>query len=78
MLGGSLVAATIGQQNAWGVVNYVGNAKELVNDRGGKYLALGGSYSTQMDSCTLATQSSVSGSPDPELGFRVVRELSKD
>jgi len=73
--GGSLVNATIGQQNRWGVVNYVGNAQEWVHAQGGTLLAVGGSFNTEMEACSLAVKSKSSGQGDRETGFRVVREL---
>ena len=74
--GGSLVNATIGQQNGWGLVNYVGNAKEWVQGRGNQILAIGGSYATQMEDCTIESQESSNGRADNEIGFRVLRELT--
>src|SRR5690606_24968820 len=44
--GNELTKTTLGQQNSWGLVNYLGNARELVMERGGRYLAVGGSYDT--------------------------------
>jgi serine/threonine protein kinase len=73
--GGSLLSAEIGQQNSWGLVNHVGNAREWVQGPQG-LLAVGGSYATEMEDCTIEWQQSSSGSPEPETGFRVVRELS--
>lgn len=73
--GGALLNAEIGQQNSWGLVNYVGNAQEWVQGPGQQLLAVGGSYATEMEECTLATQRSSAGEPDPETGFRVLREL---
>lgn len=74
--GGALLNAEIGQQNAWGLVNHAGNAQEWVQDQG-QLVAVGGSYATEMDECTLSSQQASDGSPDPEVGFRVVRELTK-
>lgn len=73
--GGALLNAEIGQQNPWGLVNYVGNAQEWVQGPGNQLLAVGGSYATEMEDCTLTTQRASSGAPDPETGFRVLREL---
>lgn len=74
-LGGALVNASIGQQNAWGLVNYVGNAMEWVRDRDGSLLAVGGSYATDMSECSIDSLQKSSGSPNAEVGFRIVREL---
>ncbi len=73
--GGDLIKSSIGQQNTWGVVNYLGNAQELVTDRGGKYLAAGGSYDTEMQECDFNKQLPHSGSADNFTGFRVLREV---
>lgn len=73
--GGDLIKASIGQQNAWGVVNYLGNAQEWVTDRGGKYLAAGGSYDTEMQECDFNKQVPHAGGADNLTGFRVLREL---
>lgn len=75
--GGSLLNAEIGQQNSWGLVNHVGNAQEWVLGPGGQWLAVGGSYATDMESCTLSSQRVSDGSADAETGFRVVRELAR-
>ncbi len=76
--GGTLLNADIGQQNNWGLVNYVGNAQEWVLNPGAQLLAVGGSYATEMEDCTLATQRASNGNPDPETGFRVLRELVRN
>lgn len=74
--GGSLLNAEIGQQNAWGLVNHVGNAREWVQGPGG-LLTVGGSYATEMEECTIEWQQPSNGEPDPETGFRVLRELAR-
>lgn len=73
--GNELTKTTLGQQNSWGLVNYLGNARELVMERGGRYLAVGGSYDTDMSECTFSLQQPHSGSADAFTGIRVVREL---
>lgn len=72
--GKSLIRASIGQQNAWGVVNYLGNAREWANDRG-KYVALGGSFETAMDECSFNNSVAHDGQADSITGFRVLREI---
>ena len=74
--GGSLLNAEIGQQNGWGLVNYVGNAREWVQGPGG-LLVVGGSYATEMEECTIEWQEPSNGDSNPETGFRVVRELTR-
>lgn len=72
--GSDLTKVTLGQQNSWGLVNYLGNARELVAERG-KYLAVGGSYDTDMSDCTFTNQLPHTGVADPLTGIRVLREL---
>ena len=72
--GGSLIKATIGQQNPWGIVNYLGNARELVKDGRG-IAAVGGSFETRMEDCLLTKIEPHSGTGDKYTGFRVLREI---
>ena len=72
--GGTLIQANIGQQNAWGVVNFVGNAKEWVY-QSEQLLAIGGSYNTPMQDCTIDNIEQSNGQGDEETGFRVLRQL---
>jgi len=73
--GGKLVRASIGKQNSWGLVNYVGNVQEWVYDKGRKLVAVGGSFKQSMDNCTVTTTHAHNGSADISTGLRVVREL---
>jgi len=73
--GGELVGANIGQQNSWGLVNYVGNVQEWVYDKGRKLVAVGGSYKQTMDDCDITTTVVQKGTADNATGFRVLREL---
>jgi len=73
--GNTLNKITLGQQNPWGLVNYLGNARELVMDPGGRYLAVGGSYDTEMAECSFNNQTAHNGSADQFTGIRVVRTL---
>lgn len=74
--GGGLVRVNTGKQNSWGLVNYVGNVQELAYGAGRKLVAVGGSYESAMESCTVETTETHSGNADPLTGFRVVRELT--
>ena len=74
--GGALVKTTLGQQNAWGLVNYLGNAQEIVMGRGGGFMAVGGSYDTEMADCTFSNQTDQLAGQEPATGFRVLREIS--
>ena len=69
-----MIKATIGQQNTWGVVNYLGNAREWVNDRGA-YLAVGGSFETAMEECDFNSSVLHDGRADAITGFRILREI---
>ncbi|MFT6986119.1 MAG: serine/threonine protein kinase [Psychromonas sp.] len=73
--GKELIKTTIGKQNSWGVVNYAGNAQELVYLSGRKLAAVGGSYKTSMDVCTSAALTNHSGDADQHTGFRLVRNI---
>lgn len=73
--GNELTKTSLGQQNAWGLVNSLGNARELIMDRGGRYLAVGGSYDTDMSECNFTNQQAHTGSADAFTGLRVLREL---
>ncbi len=72
-VGGTLVNATVGKQNSWGLVNYIGNASEWVTSGGG-LVAAGGSFATPMDECSIE-YSQPAGPPGSDNGFRVLREL---
>ena len=73
--GGSLIKSSLGQQNDWGLVNYVGNAREWVVERDGGSSAVGGSFDTLIEECDLNNHQSHSGAADDFTGFRVLREL---
>jgi Serine/threonine protein kinase len=72
--GDSLIKADVGVQNRWGLVNHVGNVRELVADRGGEIVAVGGSYQTAMEDCSVNLAETVSGA-DKYTGFRLLREI---
>jgi serine/threonine protein kinase len=73
--GGELVYYTVGAQNGWGLVNYVGNVQEWVYQSGRKLQAVGGSFLDPMESCTISTSKSHNGSADNSTGLRVLREI---
>lgn len=62
-----------GVMNGWGLVNTVGNVREIV-DNGGSYVAVGGSYLDEPRDCDAEARRPFS-SPDEATGFRLVREL---
>ncbi len=74
--GNSLIKVSIGQQNDWGLINYVGNAREWVAERDGSTSAVGGSYETTFEECNINNKVAHDGRPDNVTGFRVVREVT--
>ena len=74
--GDSLIKVSIGQQNEWGLVNYLGNAREWVTDSDGSISAVGGSFETAMEECDINSKVTHSGKPDNITGFRVLREVN--
>ncbi len=75
--GGVLIKASSGQQNAWGLINYLGNARELVQGRDG-LLALGGSYETAIEECVVTKSVRHTGKGDKYTGFRLLREIEDE
>lgn len=75
--GGSLVKFSIGKQNPWGLVNYVGNAQEWVYGIGRSLQAVGGSFREPMESCTITSSRNHGGNADSHTGFRVLREIEE-
>ena len=73
--GDELIKFSVGKQNAWGLVNYVGNVQEWVYHTGRRLEAVGGSYRQPMESCTITTSNSHNGEADELTGFRVLREI---
>ena len=74
--GSNLVKYSIGKQNPWGLVNFVGNVQEWVYGSGNTLQAVGGSFRESMESCTLSTSKNHSGKADSYTGFRVLREIN--
>jgi formylglycine-generating enzyme required for sulfatase activity len=56
------------------LVNMTGNVWEWVVD-GGSVMARGGSFSSYWSDCSVDTHRVDSGSPQKDVGFRVLREL---
>ncbi len=73
--GEELVKFSVGKQNGWGLVNYVGNVQEWVYHTGRRLQAVGGSFQEPMGSCTITTSTAHDGSADIMTGFRVLREV---
>ncbi|HWV16216.1 MAG TPA: protein kinase [Cellvibrio sp.] len=74
--GNSLIKVAIGQQNEWGLVNYLGNAREWVESDGG-VAVVGGSFETPMEECDINSKLSHDGRADAITGFRLVREVNE-
>ncbi|WP_296056773.1 bifunctional serine/threonine-protein kinase/formylglycine-generating enzyme family protein [uncultured Amphritea sp.] len=72
--GRDLISVQQGKPNAWGLVNYLGNAQELVRSASGLE-AMGGSYQVKMSDCAVSMAVPISGTMDGNTGFRLVREL---
>ena len=77
LLGDELFEVNRGGQNAWGVMNYVGNAQEWVVGPSGGYQARGGAYKDRLGACTIELSRSHAGTADRLTGFRLVRELGE-
>ena len=75
--GDTLLEVNRGGQNAWGMMNYVGNAQEWVLGSSGGYEARGGSYKDRLGTCDIELSNSHSGRADEITGFRLVRELGE-
>lgn len=73
--GNSLIKTSFGQQNEWGLINYVGNVQEWVAERDGVTSAVGGSFETTFEECNINYKVNHDGRADAITGFRVVREV---
>lgn len=73
--GSNLVKFSLGEQNPWGLVNYVGNVQEWVYGSGRAIEVVGGSFREPMESCTITTSDKHNGTADSHTGFRVLREV---
>ena len=74
--GERLFSQNVGMPNNWGMVNYIGNAREWVYGKGRQLVAVGGSYNSPMESCNFTTSVASTGNADKLTGFRVLREIS--
>ena len=67
-----MVPAESGAQNNWGLINYVGNVDEIVQDKNG-YRLVGGNFTDSISDCTIKLSKPFSLSATS--GFRLVRSL---
>ena len=72
----SVTSAKSGLDNGWGLVNYVGNLREIVREGGG-VSARGGSYKNRLQECAIGLKEDFGGSGDDITGFRVVRDVTE-
>jgi serine/threonine protein kinase len=71
----SMLSTSTGKANAWGLVNYLGNAQEFVT-AGGGVVAVGGDWQDPLADCTTSLARPTSGAADPLTGFRVARDIN--
>ena len=71
-----MTSAKSGLDNGWGLVNYVGNLREIVREGGG-VSARGGSYKNRLQECAIGLKEDFGGSGDDITGFRVVRDVTE-
>jgi serine/threonine protein kinase len=69
--GTGIVGVTSGQQNGWGLKNYIGNVQEWALD-GNNVKALGGAFEDPHSKCDSSLEKPHNGQPDSITGFRVV------
>lgn len=72
--GSALVEIKTGKPNGWGLINYVGNAREIVQD-GGSLAVRGGAYTDNIADCEVSATHAYDGKSDKITGFRLVRVI---
>ena len=71
--GQNIVPVESGAQNNWGLINYVGNVDEIVQD-GDNYKLVGGNFSDSISDCKISLSKPFENVTATS-GFRLVREL---
>lgn len=69
--GTGIVSVTSGQQNGWGLKNYIGNVQEWVMD-GNSVKARGGAFEDAFSNCDISLERAHGGGADNTTGFRLV------
>jgi formylglycine-generating enzyme required for sulfatase activity len=73
--GTGTVSVVSGEQNGWGLKNYIGNVQEWVMDDGGGVKARGGAFEDSFSNCEISLERPHNGSSDDATGFRLVLEM---
>ena len=73
--GSVALAVDSGAANAFGLVHLFGNAREVVAYEDG-YQAVGGGFNDPIEQCRSSNRQTIADRPDPQVGFRLVREVS--
>ena len=71
--GTGTVSVVSGDQNGWGLKNYIGNVQEWVVD-GNTIMARGGAYEDSFSNCDISLERPHSGNADNTTGFRLLLE----
>jgi len=72
--GTGTVSVVSGEQNGWGLKNYIGNVQEWVMDEKG-VKARGGAFEDSFSNCEISLERTHSGNADDTTGFRLVLEM---
>ena len=72
--GTGTVSVVSGEQNGWGLKNYIGNVQEWVMD-GNSVKARGGAFEDSFSNCEITLERTHSGNADDTTGFRLVLDM---
>ncbi|HKK16046.1 MAG TPA: protein kinase [Gammaproteobacteria bacterium] len=70
--GNGTVSVISGQQNGWGLKNYVGNVQEWVIDGNNTVKARGGAFEDSFSNCDISLERPHDGHADDSTGFRLI------